>query len=154
MPLKNINPTSTLAWNKLASHFEEMNTFSMKEAFKENPNRTDHFSITFNDLLLDFSKNRINKKTIDLLIELANEAALKDAIDKYFSGEVINVTEERAVLHTALRSNSEEEILINNKDIRPEVKKALRKIRAFSNKVISGDWKGYTGKKITDIVNI
>ena len=131
-----------------------MDSFSLKEAFKINQHRKENFSISFNDLFLDFSKNRIEQKTIDLLVELANEDELKDAIDKYFSGEVINVTEDRAVLHTALRSNSEEELLINNKDIRPEIKKALRKIRAFSNKVISGDWKGYTGKSITDVVNI
>ena len=154
MPLQNINPTTTKAWKKLASHFSEMDSFSLKAAFKTSPNRKEEFSLVFNDLLLDFSKNRIEQKTIDLLVELANEVELKDAIENYFSGEVINVTEDRAVLHTALRSNSEEELLINNKDIRPEIKKALRKIRAFSNKVISGDWKGYTGKKITDIVNI
>lgn len=147
MPLQNINPTTTKAWKKLASHFSEMDSFSLKAAFKTSPNRKEEFSLVFNDLLLDFSKNRIEQKTIDLLVELANEVELKDAIENYFSGEVINVTEYRAVLHTALRSNSEEELLINNKDIRPEIKKALRKIRAFSNKVISGDWKGYTGKK-------
>ena len=154
MPLQNINPTTTEAWKKLASHFAEMDSFSIKEAFKIDSDRKEKFSLNFNDLFLDFSKNKIEQKTIDLLVELANEVELKDAIEKYFSGEVINVTEDRAVLHTALRSNSEEEILINNKDIKPEIKKALRKIRAFSNKVISGDWKGYTGKKITDIVNI
>ena len=154
MPLQNINPTTTEAWKKLASHFTEMDSFSIKEAFKIDSDRKEKFSLNFNDLFLDFSKNRIKQKTIDLLVELANEVELKDAIEKYFSGEIINVTEDRAVLHTALRSNSEEEILINNKDIKPEIKKALKKIRAFSNKVISGDWKGYTGKKITDIVNI
>ena len=154
MPLQNINPTTTKAWKKLASHFSEMDTFSLKEAFKSSQNRKENFSIVFNDLLLDFSKNKVEQKTIDLLVELANEVELKDAIDKYFSGEVINVTEDRAVLHTALRSNSDEELLIDTKDIRPDIKKALRKIRAFSNKVISGDWKGYTGKRITDIVNI
>ena len=110
MPLKNINPTTTLAWEKLASHFNEMDTFSLKEAFHENPNRTSDFSIAFNDLLLDFSKNRITQKTIDLLVELANEVELKDAIDRYFSGDIINETENRAVLHTALRSNSENEL--------------------------------------------
>ena len=154
MPLQNINPTTTKAWEKLESHFSEMSSFSLKTAFKTDPERKEKFSLDFNDLHLDFSKNKITQKTVDLLVELANESALKDAIDKYFSGDVINVTEGRSVLHTALRSNSDEEILINKKDIRPEVKKALRKIRAFSNKVISGDWKGYTGKKITDIVNI
>ena len=154
MSLKNINPTTTNAWKKLEAHFEEMNSFSIQKAFKANPIRKEKFSLELNDLSIDYSKNRIEQKTIDLLIELAKEVELKDAIDKYFSGEQINVTEERAVLHTALRSNSEDEILINNKDIKPEIKKTLRKIRAFSNKVISGDWKGYTGKKITNIVNI
>ena len=154
MPLHNINPSTTKAWKKLASHFKEMNSFSLKEAFKENPNRAKYFSIAFNDLLLDFSKNRVTQKTIDLLVELANEVQLNDAIDRYFSGDIINETENRAVLHTALRSNSENELLVNGKNIKPEIRKALRKIRAFSNKVISGDWKGYTGKKITDIVNI
>ena len=154
MPLQNINPTTTHAWKKLEAHFEEMNSFTLQKVFKSNPNRKKDFSINFNDLSVDFSKNRIEQKTIDLLVELAKEVDLKDAIEKYFSGDVINVTEERAVLHTALRSNSEDPVLIDNKDIKPEIKKALRKIRAFSNKVISGDWKGYTGKKITDIVNI
>tara|TARA_B100000787_G_scaffold102280_1_gene75649 strand:- start:25186 stop:26757 length:1572 start_codon:yes stop_codon:yes gene_type:complete len=154
MSLQNINPTKTKAWKKLEAHFLEMNSFSIKSEFKKTPNRKKEFSLVFNDLFLDFSKNRITQETINLLVELANEVELKDAIDKYFSGDIINVTENRAVLHTALRSNSDEEVLVDNKDIKPEIKKALRKIRAFSNKVISGDWKGYTGKKITDLVNI
>lgn len=154
MPLQNINPTTTDAWKKLDAHFQEMTSFSLKDAFESDAYRKEKFSIVFDDLSLDFSKNKIESKTLDLLVELANEVALKDAIDKYFSGDVINVTEERAVLHTALRSNSEAPLLHEAKDIRPEVKKVLRKIRAFSNKIISGDWKGYTGKKITDIVNI
>ena len=154
MPLQNINPTTTKVWGKLESHFSEMSSFSLKTAFKSDPERKEKFSLDFNDLHLDFSKNKINQKTVDLLVELAHEVELKDAINKYFTGDIINETEERAVLHTALRSNSENELLVDNKNIKPEIKKALRKIRAFSNKVISGDWKGYTGKKITDIVNI
>ena len=154
MPLKKINPSKTEAWKKLEAHFDEMNSFSIQKAFKNNPPRKEGFSIRFNDLLVDYSKNRIEDKTMNLLVELANEVDLKDAIHKYFSGEIINETEGRAVLHTALRSNSEDTILIDGKDIKPQVRKALRKIRAFSNKVISGDWKGYTGKKITDVVNI
>ncbi len=154
MPLQNCNPTKTNAWKKLESHFNEMNSFSIQKAFKKDPDRKEKFSISFNDLHVDFSKNRIDTETIDLLVELAHEVELKDAIQKYFSGDIINVTEDRAVLHTALRSNSEDAVLVDGKNIKPQIQKALRKIRAFSNKVISGDWKGYTGKKITDIVNI
>ncbi len=154
MPLQNINPTSTKAWRKLTSHFLEMDSFSLQKAFEKNPHRKENFSVYFNDLILDFSKNKIEKKTLNLLIELANEVDLKDAINLYFSGDIINVTENRAVLHTALRSNSEDQLSVDNKDIKPEIKKALRKIRIFSNKIISGEWKGFTGEKITDVVNI
>lgn len=154
MALKSTNPTQTEAWKKLTQHFEETKNNSLKELFRENSNRKEDFSITFNDLELDFSKNRITKETLDLLVELANEVDLKDAIEKYYSGAIINATEERAVLHTALRSTSEEPILVEGKDIKPKIQTALRKIRAFSNKVISGKWKGYTGKSITDVVNI
>lgn len=154
MPLLNTNPTQTEAWKKLSAHFEEMSSFSIQKAFDENSNRKGDFSIEMNDLLVDYSKNRINQTTMQLLVELANEVNLQDAIEKYFSGDTINVTEGRAVLHTALRSTSEDPILVNGKDIKPDIKRTLRKIRIFSNKVISGDWKGYTGKKITDVVNI
>ncbi|MBL4605198.1 MAG: glucose-6-phosphate isomerase, partial [Flavobacteriaceae bacterium] len=154
MPLQNSNPTKTNAWKKLENHYNEMTSFSMQKAFKDDTNRKNNFSIDFNDLSVDFSKNRITSKTVELLVELANEVDLKDAIQKYFSGDVINVTEERAVLHTALRSNSDSPIYIQGKNIKPEIEKALRKIRIFSNKLISGEWKGYTGKKITDVVNI
>ena len=112
------------------------------------------FSIKQDGLVVDYSKNRINKKTMDLLIQLANEVDLKDAIEKYFSGDTINQTEGRAVLHTALRSNAKDPIKIGKKDIRPEISRTLRKIKSFSNEVISGKWKGYTGKPISDIVNI
>ena len=118
-----------------------MSSFSLKTAFKTDPERKEKFSLDFNDLHLDFSKNKMNQKTVDLLVELAHEIELKDSINKYFTWGIINETEDRAVLHTALRSNSENELLVDNKNIKPEIKKALRKIRAFSNKVISGDWK-------------
>lgn len=154
MALNNYNPTQTRAWQKLTNHFEASKDVVLKELFRNDENRKENFSITLEDLEVDFSKNRITQETIDLLVELANEVELKDAIEKYFTGDVINATEERAVLHTALRSNSEEPIVVDGKDIKPKIQTALRKIRAFSNKVISGKWKGYSGKAITDVVNI
>lgn len=154
MALQNINPTTTKAWKKLKKHYKESKNLKIKELFEQNISRKEDLSIILSDLEVDFSKNIVTEKTLDLLINLANEVQLKDAIEKYFSGDIINVTEERAVLHTALRSNSEEPILVDDKDIKPKIQTALRKIRAFSNKVISGKWKGYTGKPITDVVNI
>ncbi|CAL2089485.1 glucose-6-phosphate isomerase [Tenacibaculum sp. 190524A05c] len=154
MSLKNINPTETEAWKKLSEHFKETKDLTLTELFRSNASRKSDFTTVLNDLELDYSKNKITSQTLDLLVELANEVELKDAINKYFSGEKINETEGRAVLHTALRSNSEEEIIVDGKDIKPKIQTALRKIRAFSNKVISGKWKGYTGKAITDVVNI
>ncbi len=152
--LQNINPTQTDAWKKLTIHFNEAKNLHLKKVFVENPDRKSNFLIQLKDLQLDYSRNRITQKTMNLLVELANEVKLKSAISSYFSGEKINATEDRAVLHTALRSNSKEDILIEGEDIKPKIKTTLRKIRAFSNKVISGKWKGYTGKSITDIVNI
>lgn len=153
MALPNINPTKTESWKKLTNHFNENQQISLKELFK-NEDRKEAFSIQFNDLLVDFSKNKITQETLDLLVELANEVGLKQAIESQFLGEKINVTEGRAVLHTALRSTTEEPILVDGKDIKPKIQSTLRKIRSFSNKVISGKWKGYTGKSITDVVNI
>jgi glucose-6-phosphate isomerase len=153
MALKNINPTSTNAWKKLTDHFNDIQNISIQNLDKE-LNRKNDFSIQFNDLLVDFSKNRITEKTMRLLVELANEVDLKDAIEKQFSGAVINATEGREVLHTALRSTSEEPIVVDGKNIKPQIQAALRKIRSFSNKVISGKWKGFTGLSITDVVNI
>ena len=154
MALKNINPTTTEAWKKLSAHFSEIKDIHLKEFFKLNPIREEEFKLIFDDFTLDYSKNRINQKTIDLLIELANESELKDAIQKYFSGDIINTTENRAVLHTALRDTSTTEILVDAVNIKTEITAALNKIHLFSEKVISGEWKGYTNKPITDIVNI
>ena len=153
MALKNINPTKTNAWSKLTNHFNDIQNINIKDLDKE-PNRKEEFSLKLNDLSVDFSKNRITKETLNLLVELAKEVDLKDAIEKQFSGEVINVTEGREVLHTALRSTSDEPLLVGGKNIKPQIQAALRKIKSFSNKVISGKWKGYTGKSITDVVNI
>jgi glucose-6-phosphate isomerase len=153
MALKNINPTTTDSWNKLTNHFNDIKNINIKDLMKDK-NRKEDFSVKFDDLLVDFSKNRITKETIYLLAELAKEVGLKEAIESQFLGEEINITEGRAVLHTALRSTSNEPVFIDGKNIKPEIQAALRKIKSFSNKVISGKWKGYTGKSITDIVNI
>lgn len=154
MPLQNINPIQTEAWKKLVDHFSEAKNYELKELFRKDKNRKERFSVSLNDFKVDYSKNHITQETIDLLISLAEETELKDAINKYFSGDKINVTENRAVLHTALRSNSNTPLLVDEKDIRPKIQTALRKMKSFSNKVVSGKWKGFTGKPITDIVNI
>ncbi|WNW01055.1 glucose-6-phosphate isomerase [Tenacibaculum sp. HL-MS23] len=154
MPLENINPIQTEAWKKLVDHFSEAQKYELKELFRKDKNRKEQFSISLGDFKVDYSKNHITQETIDLLVSLAEETKLKDAIDKYFTGDKINVTENRAVLHTALRSNSNSPLLVDGKDIRPKIQTALRKMKSFSNKVISGKWKGFTGKPITDVVNI
>ncbi len=154
MALKNINPTKTKAWQKLTSHFDDIKDIHLKEFFKNNTNRASELSITFDDFKIDYSKNRITNETLDLLIELVNEVDLKDAIQKYFSGDIINTTENRAVLHTALRDSSSNKIIINNTDVKPEISLVLNEVELFSEKIISGEWKGFTGKSITDIVNI
>jgi len=153
MALPNNNPTQTIAWQQLRDHFNEIKDIKIQDLYKHDDRQKD-FSLALNDLSVDFSKNRITSETIKLLVDLAKEIGLQEAIESQFNGEVINVTENRAVLHTALRSNSEDPVLVEGKNIKPQIQTALRKIRSFSNKVISGKWKGYTGKSITDIVNI
>jgi len=152
--MKNINPTTTKSWKNLIAHFNEIKNENLKDLFNKNENRKNKFTINFNDFEFDFSKNRITEETITQLLELADESDLKNAITAYFSGEKINKTENRAVLHTALRNQSDSKIFVDGNNIMPEIKKALAKMEAFSNKVISGNWKGFTGKSITDIVNI
>ncbi len=152
--MKNINPTETKAWGKLAEHFNEIKDTHLKTFFNENNNRKNEFTINFNNFEFDYSKNRISQKTIDLLLELAVETDLKNAVNEYFNGVKINKTENRAVLHTALRSQSNSEICVDDVNVLPEVKTALNKIENFTDKVVSGNWKGYTNKSITDIVNI
>ena len=153
--MKNVNPTQTNAWKELEKHFSENRNMTIKDLFKADPNRFNNFSLKFNDdFLVDFSKNRITEDTLSLLIKLAEETDLKNAIEAMFTGEKINVTEDRAVLHTALRNQSDSPVLVDGQDVMPEVRKVLAKIKTFTEKVISGEWKGYTGKAITDVVNI
>ncbi len=152
--LPNINPTETVAWKKLTTHFEEMKTIQMKTLFKDDPARFKKMSIQLNELLFDYSKNIITDKTKKLLIDLAEECQLKKAIEKMFKGEVINGTEHRAVLHTALRNYSEQQVSVDKVDVMPEIKKVQHQMKAFCEKVHSGEWKGFTGKKIKHIVNI
>lgn len=152
--LKNINPTKTNAWKKLTEHFQEAKNLELKELFAADENRNSDFEVSLGDLKLNYAKNRVDKKTMSLLVDLAKEAELEDAIQQYFEGETINATEGRAVLHTALRNNSGQAVNADGKDVMPEVNAAKDKIKAFTEKVISGAWKGYTGKEITDIVNI
>ncbi len=154
MALKNINPTQTSAWSKLQEHFLQAKDFQLNKLFQLNKNREKDFSISLEELYFDYSKNHITNETINLLTSLAKEVDLKNAIEKYFSGEKINVTENRAVLHTALRDNSDTPIYIEGKNIKPSIKTSLKKIKSLTNKVLSGKWKGYTGKTITDVVNV
>ena len=152
MSLKKIDPTKTKSWDNLNSHYKTIKSSSISGFFKENPFRSDDFKIEWEDFYVDFSKNIINSKTIKLLIELCKEVDLKNSIDKYFSGVKINSTENRSVLHTALRSK--EKIFFENIDISKNVKEVKSKLKKFSNKIISGKFKSSSEKKITDIVNI
>lgn len=154
MPLSTINPTHTESWSKLRQHFNEIRETEMKSLFLKDANRKKNLSLEFEELRLDYSKNRVTLETLDLLVELAQECDLRDGIEKYFSGDKINATENRAVLHTALRNNSDDSIEVDGINVLPEVHETLEKIEAFSDKVISGEFTGYTGKAITDVVNI
>ena len=149
-----VNPTTTKAWRKLTKHYKVLKDDSMKSLFAAQPDRFKQFSIQFEDILIDYSKNIITDETKSLLVKLAKECDLKAAIDAMFQGEIINETENRAVLHTALRNRSNKPVLTDGKDVMPEVKAVLNKMEKFCKTVISGAWKGYTGKSITDIVNI
>ncbi len=154
MALHNINPTSTIAWQKIKNHFQDLENVSMKTLFSENPSRATQFHLQWKDFIVDYSKNRINQETMDLLLQLANEVQLKDAITKYFDGDSINLTENRAVLHTALRASEASNIKVDGINVIPEVFKVKNKIKTFTNEVTQGIRKGYTGKAFTDIVNI
>ncbi len=153
--LKNINPTQTEAWKALSAHFESVQGMELKSLFAQDAARFDKFSTSFgDDILVDYSKNFINEETLSLLFKLAEETELSSAIKAMFSGEKINRTEGRSVLHVALRNRSNTPILSGGEDVMPGVNAVLEKMKAFSERVISGGWKGYTGKAITDIVNI
>ena len=153
--MKNINPTQTAAWQVLQKHFDEMKDVTIADLFAKDGDRFSKFSATFGDqMLVDYSKNRITEETLAKLQDLAKECDLAGAIKSMFSGEKINRTENRAVLHVALRNRSNTPILVDGKDVMPEVNAVLEKMKTFSEAIISGEWKGYTGKAITDVVNI
>jgi glucose-6-phosphate isomerase len=152
--LNDINPTETQSWKNLAVHFEEMKGIPMKVLFEEDDKRFEKFSIRFNEFLLDYSKNIITEDTMRLLIRLVNEAGLRDGIDKMFSGDRINQTEDRPVLHIALRNRENRPIYVDGEDVMQEIKAVLNKMDVFSKKVRSGQWIGFSGKRIRDIVNI
>lgn len=151
--LPKINPIQTKAWKALDQHFAN-HDFELRSLFQYNPNRFNEFSVQTDSYLFDFSKNLIDSKTLDLLLDLAEEVKLKEAIEKMFSGDKINETEGRAVLHTALRDFSNKEILVDGQNIKPAIKKVLDHMKSFSESVISGSHKGFTGKEITDVVNV
>ncbi|WP_417878204.1 glucose-6-phosphate isomerase [Vibrio sp.] len=153
--LKNINPTQTQAWKALTAHFESAQDMDLKELFAQDADRFDKYSARFgSDILVDYSKNLINEETLKHLFTLAKETELKSAIEAMFSGEAINQTEGRAVLHTALRNRTNTPVMVDGEDVMPAVNAVLEKIKSFTERVIGGEWKGYTGKAITDIVNI
>jgi glucose-6-phosphate isomerase len=150
MPL----PTDLPAWKALQEHHKEVAGLHMRNLFADDPERFEKFSLRLGDILFDYSKNRITEKTNGLLIDLARQAGLAENIQAMFAGEEINTTEGRAVLHVALRNRSNRPVLVDGEDVMPEVNRVLAKMRVFSEAVRSGDWKGYTGKSMTDVVNI
>jgi len=154
MSLYKINPTETNAWKALDTHAKEVKNQTIKELFAKDSQRFAKYSLKTADFLFDYSKNRMDDKANSLLIQLAKECKVKESIEKMFSGEIINETENRSVLHTALRNRSNKPILVDGHDIMPEINSVLADMKFFTNEVISGNWKGFSGKDITDIVNI
>ncbi|MGR5391923.1 glucose-6-phosphate isomerase [Vibrio crassostreae] len=153
--LKNINPTHTQAWKALTAHFESAQDMDMKELFAQDAKRFESFSTRFgSDFLVDYSKNLIDAETMQHLFALANETEVKSAIEAMFGGDAINKTEGRSVLHTALRNRSDKPVMVDGKDVMPAVNAVLAKMELFTHRIVSGEWKGYTGKEITDVVNI
>jgi glucose-6-phosphate isomerase len=149
-----INPTETDSWRQLKEHYEEMKDLSMKNLFREEADRFSKFSTSIDDIVFDYSKNRINDRTIGLLLKLAEECKVKEAIEGMFNGDKINETENRSVLHVALRNFSKDPMYSEGKDVMPQVKKVLRQMKSFCDKIHSGEWRGYSGKRIRYIVNI
>ncbi|NRN28170.1 glucose-6-phosphate isomerase [Photorhabdus heterorhabditis] len=153
--MKNINPSQTPAWKALEQHFAQIKDIHIRELFEQDRNRFAKFSAAFADqILVDFSKNRITTETLEKLQALAKETDVVEAIRSMFSGEKINRTEDRAVLHIALRNRSNIPVIVDGEDVMPQVNAVLVKMKEFSERVINGEWKGYTGKEITDVVNI
>lgn len=149
-----INPTNTTAWKKLSTHYKENKHVTLQQLFSNDPNRYNKFSCCTKDLVLDYSKNRITEKTMDLLVALAKECQLEEARSLFFSGASINATEHRAVLHTALRNFSGKAVYVAGKNVMPDVKKVMRQMKSFCERIHQGKHRGYTGKRIKYIVNI
>lgn len=152
--LPNINFTTTQAYKYLTDHYIDLAPQHLKDLFAADGQRFNKFSVLFEDILVDFSKNRIDDQTLSLLVQLAKECRLNEAIEAMFKGDKINVTENRPVLHVALRNRSNEPVYVDGKDIMPDVNRVLQQMKTFSDAIISGQWKGYTGKEISDVVNI
>ncbi len=152
--LKTIDPGLTESWKRLSRHYDRVRNVRMSELFQGDPQRFRRFSISFNDVVIDFSKNRITDKTLELLMGLARETGVQEAISMMFGGERINTTENRAVLHVALRNLANTPILLDQQDVMPKVNKALEKMEEFSTRVYSGQMTGYSGRPVTDLVNI
>ncbi len=152
--LPKTNPTLSRTWSKLEEHHRKIKDVNMKDLFLSDPERFNKFHIRFKEILVDYSKNRITDETLSLLLELAEEAGVRTAIKNMFSGEKINETENRAVLHVALRNRNNSPIYVDGQDVMPQVYAVLQKMEGFSKKIRSGDWKGYRGDRISDIVNI
>ena len=146
--------TDLNAWNELEKNYTVVRGQTMRDMFAADPNRFEEFSVSLGNLLLDYSKNRITKETMKLLVKLAQEAGVEKAREAMFSGEKINITENRAVLHTALRNRSDRPVYVDGKDVMPQIKAVLEKMKTFSTAVRDGEWKGATGKAMTDVVNI
>src|SRR6478609_293501 len=138
-------PTALPAWQALQAHHAEIESVHLRDLFRDDPARFQTFSRSFGDILLDFSKNRITAKTFGLLLDLAKQADVPGWAEKMFTGQKINTTEDRAVLHTALRNRSNRPVLVDGKDVMPEINAVLAKMRSFTDRVRSGDWKGHTG---------
>ncbi len=154
MSLPKINPTQTKSWEQLNKHYSEINNVHMKDLFAQDKERANKFTIKWDDFYVDFSKNRITEETFEYLLQLADEVKLKEAIQSQFSGEIINQTEGRAVLHTALRASKDAKFSVDGENVMPEIYQVKQKIEAFTNEVVNGDRKGFTGKVFTDVVNI
>jgi glucose-6-phosphate isomerase len=152
--LPKIKPTRTKAWKKLEAHYKKMSRVHLRDLFKKDPERFKKFSMSFEDIVIDFSKNRITEKTMELLLHLAGDCNLYHAREAMFSGDIINETEGRSVLHIALRNLGGKPMYNNGQDVMPQVLKVLQQMKQFCNQVHSGEWKGYSGKKIKYIVNI
>ena len=154
MSLQNTNPTTTAAWQKLQTHFEKIKNIEMKQMFQNDALRAEKMHIEWNDFLVDYSKNIANNETMSNLLALADDVNLKGAISKYFEGDLLNATEKRAVLHTALRTSADDEVLVDGKNIVKDIFVVKEKIKNFTDQIVSGELKGFTGKSFTDVVNI